>query len=760
MESITIYQRVRPLRYAFTVKAGDTESALRAVSINSVLWGGIYNPIILIDDKGLTETVDLFDPDYLVNLSEISLADFKFSRFEGGIISKNEVFSDSRAAEGRRRLTLGLGIGLVFRKVNKNYQAQLLSESKARLLTSVPAQRQLSAAFSFGTYQSLPNGSNVRTAYQKMLNASETEFDEHDVGGLADYIFPIHLTSEGIKSYGPHVGLSTHVLYIGDPASLSDLTEFWNLRATGRVVWFVPVLDYASHRTAIISMIKGGNYRYGLALLANSITDVQKSSTIDDSVFEDACRWIRELKEGPFVSHNRPVEFSRSGSYRLEVSRLEAEESNEIALLHDDKLTPIKLLSPGYVDNENGLGDDKWVVELDLSNPFSSETTLLRLPRSPAMKDLLHHHFVSTEGVRVGESGLVKMQEGTNEHAYIHTVSAFDIISRLIEHDTGLKVSPSDPGRYADTIIRKMGGLQFGSRVFKVRGVREVLNRLSMGNYLTKGNIYDCVTSTAADRYGINWVDEFYRTLFIWQGRSAKEFDAVFDLLLEKRVIRPGLSFTCKNCNKEEWYHVTEFGEEFTCRFCFEKQRVRFASKGEWQYKADGVFQLANSAQGSLAVVVALWRLQHITSSHEGTYITNCNLGAREFEVDYCWLGMSSFSTAYELVLGEARNFNDYNEEDISKLDVLAEKFNERPYIAFATMKDSFSDAEKKLLHVVVEKGNRVIPLTRLDLDPYDVWDRLRDKKSPYIRQSRLAELSETLIKVNLQLGPRDKEAR
>lgn len=99
-------------------------------------------------------------------------------------------------------------------------------------------------------------------------------------------------------------------------------------------------------------------------------------------------------------------------------------------------------------------------------------------------------------------------------------------------------------------------------------------------------------------------------------------------MLLEKRVIRPGFEFECRSCSKRDWYHVSQFDEEFTCRFCFTRQSVNFASLRDWQYKANGLFQICDSAQGSLAVIVSLWRFEDLAHS-SGRYMTSQNLRIR-----------------------------------------------------------------------------------------------------------------------------------
>ena len=42
----TVKVKLRPIKLAFLVHPDDKESLLKAIEINTFLWGGMYNPII------------------------------------------------------------------------------------------------------------------------------------------------------------------------------------------------------------------------------------------------------------------------------------------------------------------------------------------------------------------------------------------------------------------------------------------------------------------------------------------------------------------------------------------------------------------------------------------------------------------------------------------------------------------------------------------------------------------------------------------
>ena len=86
--------------------------------------------------------------------------------------------------------------------------------------------------------------------------------------------------------------------------------------------------------------------------------------------------------------------------------------------------------------------------------------------------------------------------------------------------------------------------------------------------------------------------------------------------------------------------------------------------------------------------------------------------------------GLSTRS--YDLILGQATRFGDFTDDDMKKMAELAGRFSRKPYLAFSTLKDRYSDADKARLRDLARLGYRVIALTREELDPYNLFDRFR----------------------------------
>jgi len=300
-----------------------------------------------------------------------------------------------------------------------------------------------------------------------------------------------------------------------------------------------------------------------------------------------------------------------------------------------------------------------------------------------------------------------------------------------------------------------MEGLE-GCRVFKIKGVRETLAKMNRdeGEVIVDGkkikgemakarpmmasHIKDIIKSTTDDAYGAkNWIKELYEDLILYSGQP-KPLDAeiILNYLITKRLISAGRKFKCSNCSCEEWYKIGSFSETYQCIHCRYVQDTPRIDDSNWFYKTEGLVAISDEGRGSLPVILSLWRLNH-HGMGENHFVTSFEIGEKDStdfsnELDYFFFRVDNFSKAIEVVIGEARNYVDYQPKDINKTVKIAGAFKNKPYIAFTTLKDKFSDKEIKLLKGVMKKGYYILPLTRLDLDPYDLFDRFDKLKNKY----------------------------
>ncbi len=758
MKTIHVQQRVRPTRYAFIVNEGSLAASLQAASLNTALWGGLFNPIVpLTPVESRIGLLKAFDADFLVNLTGTDLPSEVAARYECRIVSRTDLV---RTDDHTRQRELGLGFNIlpILRHVHEKEVRVSTEPTRAAI---VAPQAMVGwpeySAFAYGSFRWLPEMDvNFEDMFKRALRASSINLLE--LTTPPDYdtlLLPLEFTAYGLRVLGGTASFSTHIIFIGDHRNLADLVEFWNIRATGRTVVFVPAVAYRAFKSLICLIIDEGCYPINQQV--ENHADLQKGPSLSKETFDEVCDWITSLDLGQLSRRSWGPRFGLELERYIgdiHIAELEASGGEELSILDDGQMTPVKLVPPPYLTDENvRKGKLTWSIDVKMSGGFRDPEYMFSFPNEPAVEAVVRRGIIGgPDDVRLSRYGIVLQQDWANSILYLTPVPTKDVFHALFLQ-AGIKSQPSHPGQYAEQILKKMGSLHVDCRVFKLRGVREILDRLGDGSTLTKGNMHNVVMSTTLDDHGQNWRPEFYNNLILRFGqRRPLYFGIIFDVLLEKRILRPGFVFRCPTCFKDDWYHVSEFAEEYTCRFCFTPQRVNFGSKHEWQYKADGLFRIPDSAQGSVAVILSLWRLEHQTHGH-GRYVTSLNLvvsdtGHRS-EIDYAYIVMGTFDTSYELVLGQATRFGDFTDKDMQKMAELADRFPRKPYLAFSTLKEHYSEADKIRLGNLAGQGYRVIALTREELDPYDLFDRF--DQAPHKYAVGLSKLSENTLCLNVR---------
>jgi hypothetical protein len=180
MDSIHIRQRLRPSRYAFIVNDGDLGAALQAASLNAVLWGGIYNPIIpLTPSDGAKGLLKAFDPDCLVNLTGTELSADVAGRYKHRIVALGDlVRTDERT--NRRELRLGFNILPLLRHVHEKEVRVSTEPTRAAILVPQAVQGWPEfAAFAHGSFAwLLETDVNFEEAFRQALRARTIDLPE------------------------------------------------------------------------------------------------------------------------------------------------------------------------------------------------------------------------------------------------------------------------------------------------------------------------------------------------------------------------------------------------------------------------------------------------------------------------------------------------------------------------------------------------------------------------------------------------------
>ncbi len=702
-----------------------------------------------------------FDFDFIVNYSDIPPHEAIRDRYQRQFINQTT-----------KHKSLPKGVDLA-------YVVQHLWENEIRYITqetniiSPKASKPFEkfSSFVFGRLPSEKTKIKYDDMFAELLKAEEFSVDKESFFEymLNDYWSPVRLTSYGLTVLRSQGSFSSHIIYVGHHLDLSDLIEYWNLRASGREVLFLPVQFYDVCEKAVIEMVNRGDYPVNPNYQNHA--DIQKAPSVSKDDFNKVGQWINSISDKSKLPL-RPwrAKWEERGDFiSADIEPVDIEESSKshITIIEDKKVLPFELAIPELLDKADlRRGECSWANILSFSGYYENDL-VLNIPYGEEYIKTLSQAFLSflPEEIRVNRQGIVTYRTSRDETETLFPPTVFEVVEGLFDK-CGMRIEYSQPGRYTDAIINFVGDLHGDCRIFKVNGVRKLLNNLSRRTALTDDvyqeslEIVEKINAGVPTRKDLDTLTEIiskklpakpgqlthdqivkqirdgwtndYRDLILFRRQKDKLTpEDCFQYLLEKKVISPGMKLKCGNCGADNWYRLGAFSDRFTCSYCFTSQDTPNIEKKDWYYAPNGVFAEPNVGRGGLSTILALWRFNHFSSFSKSKYISSVNVyeskgGRLITELDFVILlgGHVWNDTGVDVIIGEAKTHKDIDHKTFQKLKSVAKRIGRRVHVCIAKDDVSFTQKEKDEMKEMIKKGFSIIPLTRPDLEPYDLFDR------------------------------------
>src|SRR5437879_5505469 len=244
VESIRVDISYRPLRIGWAIRAGDVDAFRSAARLSFALWGGRFNPIIVVDQEELAQNlVDLFCLDMIIPVGDSDIVKSFPQRFQHlfNPLFPHEVFIGDGAG-GARSQVLDIHNALVHLQMKPEWEA--VKKKGVRVYSWAPDD-PLADVFliQFGQY---PNVDEIHIDYSDLLKKTSeaTELKIEVTSKL-----PADLLQHPSISFLSRYGLERHYtvpagwdspgFYSGDAKNLDDLVCCWNLKAADIPLWFV-----------------------------------------------------------------------------------------------------------------------------------------------------------------------------------------------------------------------------------------------------------------------------------------------------------------------------------------------------------------------------------------------------------------------------------------------------------------------------------------------------------------------------------------
>ena len=197
----------------------------------------------------------------------------------------------------------------------------------------------------------------------------------------------------------------------------------------------------------------------------------------------------------------------------------------------------------------------------------------------------------------------------------------------------------------------------------------------------------------------------------------------IIDQMIKNEILEIGFHYECSGKHKC-WYPINKVSEIITCRICGESEKlVDPYRKINWAYQTKGLFRLKNDADGSISVIVALWRLNH--DFRNSAYCLSIDINKKQsndnFEIDYAVLLEGNNEAEPKIILGDAKSNNVI--KNLDSLEKGIEVFKElNPAVCISTLKDNFTADEILLIQNFRKRHpfTELLTFVRKQLDTYE----------------------------------------
>ena len=715
--TVQIACNTRPVRLAFILDKPEAATLERVFRLNSLLWGGMLNPIVVLDgtsrkqagmhykfgatphDDELCPLLKDFDPDVLINFCSAALP-ASLERFRERTFSPAALRWDPWN-HGETSFFLEVWPFLsehwrrevrFLRKPEERY-GYIDLEGSGELRTYLAAR--------FGSYPDETKGNEfLGTHFAAKLVTYDRDFRRSFIP--EDWTFPIRTTTLQLEP-SFEGAISRNAFLLLDPLNMFDLIDFWNLRAAGCLVSPLPIGHYQDFEKSAKAFASWATYRRG-GREADPL-EIIKARSVEDSQHQEAWQWVHSLgvKADRITLRGWMPQFGeRHAGIQpdIQVRPAVSKESTQIAVLNDGYGTLLapqldcELIGPSFGQH--------WATELRFFSA-SDEKHTFRIPwLSPECDKLANRklgHDLGAASSRASKRGLVAIRRGDRDTISIQEPSVAEVVRAILRDGGFTYLQTSSPGLALERIIQQLGGL-WGCGVLQNPGVREVIDELARGSPM----------------HAETFRKTIYKTIAAENGETQKRFEGILNALVSSKVLRQGLCLQCDVCQRNDWYHLADLSDTFRCKKCFHDQAIPVLDKRPWHFVSDGLFRLEGKAAGCVAIALSLLFFRNLLHS-DMKYLASFDYadGNARAERDYAVLTSDFFDDGVDVIFGECKTSKELEEKQKNDITRLAD--STAAYLAFSTLSDEFTDNDKEFFRQLVAAGKKPILLARKHLE-------------------------------------------
>lgn len=740
MSTTTIEARcnARPTRLAFILSTPDRAQLLNVITRATTLWGGRFNPIVILDDTGRravgrhyelaprdpytarqADLLKAFDPDLLISYTDEPLP-AELSPWSHRIFPAAALDWDPVGNNNVRSYFVDIK-PILDDLWDKEFRNVATPRFKLRFMEKAEAEGSLLRAMRFGIYPTDDHYEFVRRNFVAEAVTDNAELRARNWPG--DFQTPLSLTNSYCNAPRQR---QSHAFFVLDPEDPFDMVDYWNLRASGMILFALTMQDYRDYRVPIEDFCAAANYPNNPAHF--DFLTVIKGASITDAQVEEVRRWITEenLTRSRIGIMGWVPEYHR-GNYgaadELEIEHLRCFESNAQGILIDGS-GRIDGPKPSFLGQRDHFSH--WSMDLDLQT-YRDPKACYRLPWLNSGCDALvsrHVGFGSRmDAGRVSLNGIVTRHDGDSSHVRISPINAIQVVGSFLE-GVGMKyLETSSPGLALVRIIDMMETLH-ACEIFQNSAIRDTLDEMGRGELRSVKHVNLAAMKALKDfkLYGKPAT----------QPQKGEHVDRLLKRAVDSKVFRVGLKFKCTACQRERWYATTEFAEEYNCKSCFSRERTPHIHEHEWYFSSDGLFRSSNKLDGNITILLALAFFQEISHFYNMQYAPSFTytLNKEQKEMDFAIIASEMMRSGVDMIFGEAKSGSELDTAERAKLKAFG--LQTKAYICFCTLAPDFTDEDKDYFKDLYTSGVKIILLQKflLEMDSFELSD-FKSKNNP-----------------------------
>jgi hypothetical protein len=668
---VAVSRRLRPLRFGFLIRPGDSESLLKAIQLNTCLWGGRFNPIIPVfrrlppgwsDDlferhpeisKQFTARakrrvkrfrtharefvrgyIDAFEPDYLVEMTA-GLA--KGITFEQSLVLKPD---DIIPPEGAYPADVRVGLSVLSLYQNLHDRQFRFVQKEPPRVVAVRAKKptlSLFAATCFGSFPSSGELARFAEAYKAAFSPETVEIDGSNF--FDAMIAPLRLGAQGLR-VTPRGWRRDFTIFLLDARQPEDLVDYWNLRALGWQVVPVPKqwrddsvepcrrqvqaaytplqgnAEIMNRTTLLLSRCIANEEGVSFARAISAPTDPghqhQPSVSIQQWYPRIWDRWARE----------------KDGCERPEVT---ADEEQVECPLEGVSAIRFKSIDPAFMGESFSFGAG-WANVIRISDYSFNRDIGTVLP-----SDAMHlERLLGTVGVgdiSISSEGIVIRCQYRRWTHHWNLPSGLQIFSSWLSQ-RGFNTSLSVAGRLTAALIRSTDGIH-GIQTIAHPEILQKLNKMAHGDIDQQAE--EATGRQTRVRAPFESHREWWKLLLQVTKNNSEVARNYLNLLVRRRVLAIGLRLQCPICSQFGWHSLGDVKENLKCDRCLSEflfPATTPPKETDWCYRTQGPFSVGDFAQGGYCVALAI-RFLASTLRAEASWVPSLTLRHRDSELEF-----------------------------------------------------------------------------------------------------------------------------